>query len=69
MVEKRYPHFANKQCKTANITLDSNIQRSHDRTVYWNNMKTIYREKEKWHQRNNLTVLSALPVARSGAVG
>jgi hypothetical protein len=25
--------------------------------------------KEKWHQRHNLTVLSSLPVARSGAVG
>jgi hypothetical protein len=28
-----------------------------------------YREKEKRHQRHNLTVLSQLPVARSGAVG
>jgi hypothetical protein len=26
-------------------------------------------EKEKWHQRHNLTLLSSLPVARSGAVG
>jgi hypothetical protein len=28
-----------------------------------------YGEKEKRHQRHNLTVLSPLPVARSGAVG
>jgi hypothetical protein len=28
-----------------------------------------YGEKEKRHQRHNLTVLSLLPVARSGAVG
>jgi hypothetical protein len=28
-----------------------------------------YGEKEEWHQRHNLTVLSVLPVAISGAVG
>ena len=28
-----------------------------------------YGEKEERHQRHNLTVLSKLPVARSGAVG
>jgi hypothetical protein len=26
-------------------------------------------EMQKWHQRHNLTVLSRLPLARSGAVG
>ena len=26
-------------------------------------------EQQRWHQRHNLTVLSSLPVARSGAVG
>ena len=26
-------------------------------------------EQQKWHQRHNLTVMSLLPVARSGAVG
>ena len=31
--------------------------------------KKKYEKKEEWHQRHNLTVLSQLPVARSGAVG
>ena len=69
MVEKRYPHFANKQCKTANITLDSNIQRSLTTELFTGTIAKKYEEKEKWHQRHNLTVLSLLPVARSGAVG
>ncbi len=39
-----------------------------NRTVYWSKRKK-YEKKEEWHQRHNLTVLSSLPDARSGAVG
>ena len=49
------------------MALDHNIQRSRNKAVYLNN-KEKYGEKEM-NQRQNLTVLSQLPVARSGAVG
>jgi hypothetical protein len=49
------------------MALDHNIQRSRNKVVYFNN-KEKYGEKEM-NQRHNLTVLSQLPVARSGAVG
>jgi hypothetical protein len=50
------------------MALDHNIQRSRNKAVYLNN-KEKYGEKEKRNQRHNLTVLSRLPIARSGAVG
>jgi hypothetical protein len=49
------------------MALDQNVQRSRNKAVYLNN-KEKYGEKEM-NQRHNLTVLSQLPVARSGAVG
>ena len=51
-----------------NMALDQSIQRSRNKAVYLNN-KEKYGEKEKRNQRHNLTVLSWLPIARSGAVG
>ncbi len=50
------------------MALDRNIQRSRSKAVYLTN-KEKYRVKEKRNQRHNLTVLSQLPVARSGAAG
>ena len=50
------------------MALCSNAQTCQDRTVYLKK-RTKIGEKQKWHQRHNLTVLSLLPVARSGAVG
>jgi hypothetical protein len=71
MVEKRYRRSATiKQCKSANNTLRSNAENltKECRTVYSKNA-TKTRRKKEGYQRNNLTVLSQLPVARSGAVG
>ena len=50
------------------MALRTNAQTFQNRTVYLKN-RTKIGEKQKWHQRHNLTVLSPLPVARSGAVG
>jgi hypothetical protein len=50
------------------VQLRSNAQRF--RTgLFTGAIKNKYGEKEEWHQRHNLTMLSYLPVARSGAVG
>jgi hypothetical protein len=51
------------------MALRSNSPKSRDRTVYLKNRTKIYGELQKWHQRHIFTVLSLLPVARSGAVG
>jgi hypothetical protein len=50
------------------MALRSNAQTFQNRTVYLKIQQT-HGEKQKRHQRHNLTVLSLLPVARSGAVG
>ena len=50
------------------MALRSYAQTFQNKTVYLEN-RTKIGEKQKWHQRHNLTVLSWLPVARSGAVG
>jgi hypothetical protein len=66
--EKMYPRLANKQCRSANMALRSNAPTFQNRTVYLK-IQQKHGEKQKWHQRHNPTVLSLLPVARSGAVG
>jgi hypothetical protein len=49
------------------VHLRCNAQRF--RTGLFTGATNKHGEKEKWNQRHNLTVLSLLPVARSGAVG
>ena len=50
------------------MALRSNAQTFQNGPIYLKKNQK-YEEKQKWHQRHNLTVLSWLPAARSGAVG
>jgi hypothetical protein len=69
-VQSRGDALRRMQCaegfKVRNVALHSNILQQGGLLEQKNNKN---RNKEKRHQRHNLTVLSSLPVARSGAVG
>jgi hypothetical protein len=58
---------SNKQSKSANIAPP--MFQHLAKEPFTSKIEQKHGEKEERHQRHNLTVLSRLPVARSGAVG